>query len=107
MTTSQSPFRLEDVAVNSNTELLHRASRPPDYETENNALKALAQTMVDSPQTILQKLVETALRLYNAHTAGISLLEDHDGQEVFRCEALAGVYADRLNNTMPRDASSC
>ena len=105
MITSQSPFRLEDVVLNS--ELLHRPSRPPDYEAENNALKALAQTLVDSPETILQKLVETALRLCNAHSAGISLLENHDGQEVFRWEALAGVFADRLNNTMPRNASPC
>ena len=105
MITNLPPFRLEDVVMNS--ELLHRSSRPPDYEGENNALKALAQTMVTSPQTILQKLVDTALRLCNAHTAGISLLEQHDGREVFRWEALAGVYADRLNNTMPRNASPC
>jgi signal transduction histidine kinase len=105
MITGQSPFRLEDVILNS--ELLHRPSRPPDSEAENSALKALAQTMVDSPHTILQKLVETAHRLCNAHTAGISLLEEHDGQEVFRWEALAGVFADRLNNTMPRYASPC
>jgi signal transduction histidine kinase len=105
MITSQSPFNLEDVVLNS--ELLHRPSRLPDYEAENSALEALAQTMVDSPQTILQKLVETAHRLCNAHTVGISLLEQHDGQEVFRWEALAGVFADRLNNTMPRYASPC
>ncbi len=105
MITSPSPFRLEDVILSS--EILRRPSRPPDYEAENSALKALAQTMVDSPQTILQKLVETAHRLCNAHTAGISLLEEHDGQEVFRWEALAGVFADRLNNTMPRPASPC
>ena len=102
---SQSPYRLEDVVLNS--EILHRPSRPPDYEAENNALKALAQNMVDSPHTILQKLVETAHRLCNAHTAGISLLERHNGQEVFRWEALAGVFADRINNIMPRYASPC
>ena len=56
MITNLPPFRLEDVVMNS--ELLHRSSRPPDYEGENNALKALVQTMVTSPQTILQKLVE-------------------------------------------------
>ena len=105
MITSQSPFRLEDVVLNS--ELLHRPSRPFDYEAENSALKALAQTMIDSPQTILQKLAETAHCLCHAHTAGISLLEEHDGQEVFRWKALAGVFADRLNNTMPRYASPC
>ena len=105
MKTSQSPFGLEDVILNS--EILHRPSRPPDYEAENSALKSLAQTMVDSPRSILQKLVETAHFLCNAHTAGLSLLEERDGGEVFRWEALAGVFADRLNNTMPRHASPC
>ena len=105
MITSQSSFRLEDVILNS--EILHRPSRHPDYEAENSALKSLAQSMVDSPRSILQKLVETAHVLCNAHTAGISLLEERDGEEVFRWEALAGVFADRLNNTMPRHASPC
>ena len=105
MKTSQSPFGLEDVILNS--EILHRPYRPPDYEAENSALKSLAQTMVDSPRSILQKLVETAHFLCNAHTAGLSLLEERDGEEVFRWEALAGVFADRLNNTMPRHASPC
>ena len=105
MTTSPSPLSVEDVILNS--ELRHRPSRAPDYEGENNALKLLAQTMVDSPQTILQKLAETARSLCNAHTAGISLLEQHNGEEVFRWVALAGVFADRINGTMPRHASPC
>jgi signal transduction histidine kinase len=105
MITGQSPFRVDDVVLNA--ELLYRPSRLPDYATENRALKTLAQTMVDSPQTILQKLVETAHRLCKADTAGISLLEECNGEEVFRWEALAGVFADRLNNTMPRHASPC
>jgi len=104
-TANQLPVSLEDVVVNS--ELVRRPCRAADYEAENEALKALAQTIADSPQTILQKLVETALRLCRAGTAGISLLEKHNGEEVFRWEALAGVYADRLNNTMPRNASPC
>ena len=105
MITHPAPFRIEDVVVNS--ELWHRPSRRADYEAENSALKLLAQTMMDSPQAILQKLAETARSLCNAHTAGISLLEQHNGEEVFRWEALAGVFADRLNHTMPRHASPC
>jgi hypothetical protein len=38
---------------------------------------------------------------------GLSLLEEHNGEEVFRWEALAGVYADRINSRMPRNASPC
>ena len=52
---------------------------------------------------MLQKLVETALAVCNADTAGLSLLEG----EVFRWEAIAGVFAAYPNGTMPRDASPC
>ncbi len=90
---------VEDVVINS--QLLCRTSRPRNYRAEEEAIIVLAQTMAHSPQMILQKLVETALQLCDAHTAGISLLEKQNGEEVFRWEALAGVYADRLNATMP------
>ena len=105
MTIIAAPLTLEDIIVNS--ELRSRPSRSPDYESENNALKHLAQAMVDSPDTILQKIVETALSLCRAHTAGISLLEHQGGRQVFRWEAVAGVFSDRLDTTMPRDASPC
>jgi signal transduction histidine kinase/ActR/RegA family two-component response regulator len=105
MNLHQSPFRLEDVVINS--ALLNRPSKAPDYEAENQALLALAQTLADAPDKILQRLAETALQLCRADTAGISLLEQQDGAEVFRWEALAGVFSDRLNATMPRDASPC
>ena len=98
----QPPLGLEDVVINY--ELLNRQSRAPDYEAENHALVTLAQTLADAPDKILQKLAETALQLCRADTAGISLLEQQAGAEVFRWEALAGVFSDRLNATMPRDA---
>jgi len=62
--------------------------------------------MADAPQMILQKVVETALHLCRAETAGISLLENHVGEEKVKWEALAGVHT-RPNGTMPRDASLC
>jgi signal transduction histidine kinase/ActR/RegA family two-component response regulator len=105
MNLSHSLLALEDVVINS--ELPNRASKVPDYEAENRALMALAQSLADAPDTILQRLAETALQLCRADTAGISLLERQDGAEVFRWEALAGVFSDRLNATMPRDASPC
>jgi hypothetical protein len=105
MTAERSRFNLDDVIINS--ELAHRPSRSPDYKAENNALMTLARTMAESPQTILPKLLETALQLSRADMAGISLLEKDDGAEVFRWEALAGPYAARLNSTTLTDASPC
>ncbi len=99
------PCGLEEVIINA--ELWHRPARSPDPEALNIALIELARTLAHSPDKILQRLVETALRLCRADTAGISLLDEKDGKEVFRWEALAGVFSDRLNNTMPRNASPC
>ena len=105
MDLKQAPLGLDDVVINS--ELLCRPCKVPDYEAENEALMGLAQTLADAPDTILQRLAETALQLCGADTAGISLLEEKDGAEVFRWEALAGVFSNRLNATMPRNASPC
>ena len=66
-------------------------------------MAVLAKEMADNPRNMLQKLVELALELCNADTAGISLLEG----ELFRWEAVAGVFASSRNGTMPRDASPC
>jgi signal transduction histidine kinase len=63
--------------------------------------------MATRPAAILQTLVDTALDLCRAGSAGMSLLETHDGEAIFRWAALAGAYVVHQNGTMPRDASPC
>jgi hypothetical protein len=65
------PVPLE--AVITTAELNQRPSRPAE----------LMQAMVNSPRTILQQLVNTALDMCQAHSAGVSLLEDKDGRKIF------------------------
>lgn len=84
-------------------ELDTRPTRPPDYEAQNLAFATLAEEMAVNPRNMLQRLVEVAVDLCRADTSGISLLEG----EVFRWEAVAGVFAGARNGTMPRDASPC
>ena len=93
--------------IDITAQLAQRPARSPDYAAENRALVHLAHEMATHPAHILQTLVDTALVLCPADTAGLSLLESDNGEAVFRWEAVAGVFADRLNNTMPRDASPC
>jgi signal transduction histidine kinase len=88
-------------------QLSQRPARAPNYAAENRALVHLAHEMATNPSNILQKLVETALVLCRAGSAGISLLESHNGEAVFRWEALAGAYAMHRHTIMPRDASPC
>ena len=102
---NQLSFGLEDVFINS--ELQRRPAKAPNYKAENEALRSLGQALADSPDSILRRLAETAMHLCHADSAGISLLEEQDGAEVFRWAAVAGVLSDRLDATMPGDASPC
>jgi PAS domain S-box-containing protein len=72
-------------------ELLRRVTRPPQYAAENAALVSLAQELAASPDGILQKLVDTALVLCRAHSAGISLFDAR--RENFYWPVLAGAWA--------------
>jgi two-component sensor histidine kinase len=96
-------------------ELQRRPSRAPNYEAENRAPGGLVQAIADQPvadlqrnsggaSTLLQKLVDTALDLCRGHSAGASLLENDDGQEVFRCRAAVGKWSVHLNEAMPRES---
>lgn len=96
-------------------ELKRRPSRRPDYQAENQALLALAQELTNSPGSILQRLVDIALELCRAHSAGISLLEE-DGPpgglspegDHFRWHAVAGQWAPLVwNTTTPCDYGPC
>ena len=109
--TTESPlghdYRVPLESVISTPELKKRPSRSPDYQAESRALSALAQEMANSPQNVLQKLVTVALQLSRAQSAGVSILEEEEGREIFRWHAAAGKWAGYLGSTMRRDASPC
>src|SRR4051812_6350757 len=91
---------LEDVIA---TDLLsQRPKRRADYRAETEALGGLAQTMATSPEAIFQQLVDVALELCGAQSAGISLLEKTATPTVFRWHATAGIFAPLVGSTLPR-----
>ena len=100
-------FRVPLESVVSTPELRKRPSRSPDYQAESRAQSALAQEMANSSQNVLQKLVDVALELCRAQSAGVSILEEEDGRKIFRWRAVAGQWAGYLGGTMPREASPC
>jgi len=103
MTVDAIPFE----SVISTPELRRRPSRPPDYAAENRALVELASHLATSPADILQKLAEVTLRLCNADSAGISLVEQAEGRLIFRWPAIAGRFAANVRGTTPREFSPC
>ena len=86
-------------------ELKRRPSRSPDYETENRALTALVQALANSPGTILQTLADTILEVFQAGSAGLSLLTK-DGQR-FYWPAIAGGWKPHVGGGTPREFGPC
>jgi signal transduction histidine kinase/CheY-like chemotaxis protein len=88
-------------------DLKSRPARAPDHAAENRAFVRLAKVMAHSPHQILQTLTDEALELCRADTAGISIIEDDNGETVFRWHALSGALAAHLRGTTPRHFSPC
>lgn len=86
-------------------ELSQRPARVADYLTENRALLALAQALVESPRTILQSLSDTILALLKADSAGISLLTQDEKR--FYWPAIAGKWRSHIGGGTPRESGPC
>lgn len=85
--------------------LFKRPSRAEDFEAENGALATLANELANQPRNLLQKLVEIALELCRAESAGVSILES-DGK-AFRWHACAGSFAGNAGARIAYAESPC
>jgi len=91
----------------ANEHLALRPSRPADYEGENRALSVLNEAMANAPETLLQRLVDTALDLCRAESAGISILEPSEGSGRLYWQAVAGRLAKQVGCDLPQEGSMC
>jgi PAS domain S-box-containing protein len=94
-------------AIVCTEELNRRPRRPRDYATENRALVSLAQALAESPRTILQTLADTMLEVFQAGSAGLSLLTKEDGGKRFYWPAIAGLWKPHIGGGTPRDFGPC
>ncbi|MES1025902.1 ATP-binding protein [Gloeocapsa sp. BRSZ] len=94
---------LDDILITE--ELSQRPPRPPNWQAQAQAMHTLARQMA-SHSAILQSLVEMAVELCRAGTAGVMLETTADGEE-FRWAALAGTLAQHVGSTTPRNFSFC
>jgi hypothetical protein len=84
-----------------------RTTRAANLTAHNEAFFALSQRLLSPPLELLQELLESALKLCNAGSSGVSLLEDSAGEAPFHWVALAGRYRGYVGGTTPRHASPC
>jgi signal transduction histidine kinase len=82
-----------------------RAAHAADF-TLAQGLLSLAKTLSAEPGAVVGHLVETAMRLTGAESAGISLLDPLSGDH-FKWVATAGGFARYLHGTLPRHFSPC
>jgi two-component sensor histidine kinase len=85
--------------------LLSRAAGSPDYLREKLALQDLARYMSDEPAKVLPRLVQLAMELCEAGSAGVSILERETGQ--FRWFGLSGILSAFEGQKTPRNDSPC
>ncbi len=98
-------MNIEDVWITD--ELYRRVPREVDGPEETASLKNIAAMVQTTPKEILTSLMQQALLLCPADTAGLSVLHDDDRRQFFHWDAMAGVLSDKIGGTTPRKFSPC
>jgi two-component sensor histidine kinase len=89
-------------------ELHRRVPKITDHLSEKLALQDIAAQIIDHPEQVLPKLVERAMDMTGAASAGISAYEKQEGTPgIFRWRDLKGELARFEGATTPRDYSPC
>src|SRR5580692_6838458 len=84
---------LEVVELDRYPAFAKRELHPRDHAMQTEGIRRLAHAFLENPDTILQTLVETAIDLCGAESAGISLkVVDKDGAVSYQWVATAGKY---------------
>ena len=79
-----------------------------DIALQMEGLRRLSHVFVENPETLLQALVQAAVDLCGADSAGISLeLPERTDDNFYRWVATAGAYAQFMDATLPRYPSAC
>jgi hypothetical protein len=79
-----------------------------DIAMQMGGLQRLSRALLERPETILQELVDAAVDLCGADSAGISIeKEDGSDREFYHWVATSGAYSGFLNAILPRYPSAC
>jgi RNA polymerase sigma factor (sigma-70 family) len=99
---------LDVLDLDTHSEFAARCLHPRDIAMQMEGLRRLTHSFVESPDTILQELVNAAIDLCGADSAGISLeSEEKNDANYWHWVATAGQYNGFLNAVLPRYPSAC
>ncbi len=99
---------LEVIDILSDPQFVLRKLHVRDVSVQMAGLQRLAHAFVENPETILQELVNAAVALCGADSAGISIeREDGSDKDFYHWVATAGAYSGFLNAILPRYPSAC
>lgn len=99
---------LEVLDLASNPAFAKRRLHTRDVALQIEGMQRLARAFVDQPGTILQELVNAAVDLCGADSAGISIEQENKTDDNFYFwAATAGQYAPFLHAILPRHPSAC
>src|SRR5258705_11301630 len=93
--------------VLSTAELAWRSCRAPQYQAESEVLVELACQLVRSPASTPEHLADAVMRLCRGGSAGGSIIDEHQGQALFRGHALSGGLAGHPWGRPPPAFSPC
>ncbi|HEY3767979.1 MAG TPA: GAF domain-containing protein [Candidatus Angelobacter sp.] len=96
---------IEDVWITS--QLYGRLPREANISEDLASLRNIAAMVHTTPVEILTALMQQALILCPADTAGLSVLHAEDDRQFFHWDAMAGVLQDKVGGTTPRKFSPC
>lgn len=101
---------LEVLDLRDNAEFAARTLHERNVATQMEGLRLLTHAFVESPFTILDVLVNAAVDLCGADSAGISLERDEKTRtdaDFYQWVATAGDYSHFTNAILPREPSAC
>jgi len=99
---------LEVVDLYTDADFLRRRLHTHDVSAQMEAMNRLAQAFIECPETLLQELVNSAIAMCGAESAGISIQNSkEDGEIFYNWVATAGEYAPFFNAILPSSPSAC
>jgi hypothetical protein len=99
---------LEVIDLEQDAAFAARRIHVRNVAVQMEGMQRIAHAFVEKPDTILQELVNAAVELCGADSAGISIeKDDRTDSEFYHWVATAGLYSGFMDAVLPRYPSAC